>query len=165
MINPKLIFLFLFGIATLCWACKPTDTPDRTAEEIATAIEHGRYETAQELTNNLINRGREAGLDTMRVERLCILAVSVARLSEHSERTDEYTAFALKCLQQALLTNQEQTLNYIGEMNSDDYRYISFLNQLLKPISAREQGVVYSINDDGEDSTIDSIPNQHNHGE
>lgn len=165
MINPKLIFLLILGIATLCWACKPTDTPDRTAEEIATAIDHGRYETAQGLTNNLISRGREAGLDTMRVERLCMLAVCVARLSEHSERTDEYTAFALKCFQQALQTNHDLTMAYIGEMNSEDYRYISFLNQLLKPISAREQGVVYSINDDGEDSAIDTIPNLHNHGE
>lgn len=165
MINPKLILLLLFGVATLCWACKPTNTPDRTAEEIAAAIGHGRYEAAQELTDNLINRVRYAGLDTMRVERLCMLAVSVARLSEQSERADEYTAFALKCLQQALQTNRDKTSNYINEMNSDDYRYITFLSQLLKPISAREQGVVYSINDDGEDSTVDTVPLQHNYGE
>lgn len=157
MINPKLIFLLLFGIATLCWACKPTDTPDRTAEEIATAIQHGNYESAQSLADGLMTR-RDAGLDTMRVERLCMLAVSMVRLGEHSEHGDECTAYALKCYRQALLNNESATQQYVSEMSSEDFRYISFLKELLRPVNAREAGVVYSINDDGEDSTVDSIP-------
>ncbi|MDE7111102.1 MAG: hypothetical protein K2O38_04275 [Muribaculaceae bacterium] len=166
MINPKLIFLLLVGIATLCWACKPSDTADRTAEEIATAMEHGRYESAQSLADKML-KSRNAELDTMRVERLCILAVSMARLGDHAEHGDEYTAFALKCFRQALLRNPVQTQAYIREMSSDDYRYISFLNQLMRPMDAREAGIVYSINEEGEDSTVDSIPtseNDHTYG-
>lgn len=162
MINPKLIFLFMAAIAALCWACKPSDTPDRTAEEITTAIQQGRYDNASSLADGMMNR-RDSGLDTMRVERLCMLAVSMVRLSEHSERGEDYAAFALKSYQQALNNNPAATQQYVSEMTSDDYRYISLLNQLLRPVNAREAGVVYSINDDGEDSTVDSIPEHPHH--
>lgn len=158
MINPKLIIMLLACAATLAWACQPSATPDRTAEEISAAIESGNYDHAAGMVNRMMNR-KDTGLDTMGVERLCILAVATARLGERSEHgSDEYTAFALKCFRQALLANPVRTQAYVREMSSDDYRYISFLSQLLRPIDARAAGVVYSINDDGEDSTVDSIP-------
>lgn len=172
MINPKLIIMLLAFTATLAWACRPANTPDRTAEEISTAVSSGNYDEAIRMTDKLMS-SKNAGLDTMSAERLCILAVATARLGDHSERGDDYTAFALKCFRQALLANPVKTQEYVKEMSSDDYRYISFLNQLLRPIDAREAGVVYSINEDGEDystdhpgdSIITPTPQQQTNGE
>lgn len=164
MINYKIILLFLAGVATLCWACKPADTPDRTADEITLAVSRGHYEAAMEQADKLMAR-RDVCLDTMRVERLCRLAVALVRIGEHSERADEFSAFALKCFQSALKSNREATDAYVSELDSEDFRYISFLRELHRPVAARESGVVYSINEDGEDFTTDSITLvDHHHG-
>lgn len=163
MINPKIIFLFLIGVAALCWACKPADTPDKTADEIVAEVSRGNFDAAMARANDLMAR-RDGAVDSMRVERLCGLAVAMVRLGEHSEKADEFTAFALKCYRRALTSAPDATEAYVDELTSDDYRYISFLNQLLRPVDAREAGVVYSINEDGEDSTVDSIAHVHAHG-
>ncbi len=162
MINPKLIFIFLVAVAALCWACKPANTPDKTADEIVAQVANGNFDAAMAHANELMS-ARSGVVDSMRVERLCGLAVAMVRLGEHSEKSDEFTAFALKCYRHALNSAPEATEAYVRELTSDDYRYISFLTQLLRPVSAREAGVVYSINDDGEDSTVDSI-SFHAHG-
>ncbi|MBD5239052.1 MAG: hypothetical protein HDS64_04675 [Bacteroidales bacterium] len=150
MINYKLIILLLAGVATLAWACKPSFTPEQTAEEITTAVSSGHYDSAIKLADELMSRGN-AGLDSMKVERLCQLAVAMVKLGEHSERGDEFSAFALRCYQQAVKTNEASTEAYISELPSDDFREISLIRHLLNPVTAREAGVVYSVNEEGDD--------------
>lgn len=150
MINYKLIILFLVGVATLAWACKPKVTPEQEADEITAAVSAGHYETAMKLADELMTR-KNAGLDSIRVEKLCQLAVAMSRLGEHSGRGDEFSAFALRCYQQAVNTNEAATEAYIGELTHDDFQEISIIRQLLTPVKAREEGVVYSINEEGDD--------------
>ncbi len=150
MINYKLIILFLAGVATMAWACKPSVTPDQTVEEITSAISAGNYDSAMELADELMAR-KNAGLDSMRVERLCQLAVAMARLGEHSGRADEFSAFALRCYQQAVKSNEAATEAYVAELSHDDFLEISLIRQLLNPVTAREEGVVYSVNEEGDD--------------
>lgn len=150
MINYKLIILFLAGVATLAWACKPSVTPDQAVDELTAAITAGHYDGAMKMAEELMTR-RDAGIDSMRVERLCQLAVAMSRLGEHSGRADEFSAFALRCYQQAVKTNEAATAAYVNELSSDDFREISLIKQLLNPVTAREAGVVYSINEEGDD--------------
>lgn len=150
MINYKLIILFLVGVATLAWACKPAATPDQTVEEITAAVNSGNYDGALKLADELMSR-RDASLDTMRVERLCQLAVAMVRLGDHTERADEFSAFALRCYRQAMQAHPEATEAYVKELSTDDFRDISLLQHLAVPVAARESGMVYSVDEEGDD--------------
>lgn len=159
MINYKLIILFLAGVATLAWACKPSVTPDQTAEDITMAVNAGDYDGAQKMAEELMT-SRNPGLDSMRVERLCQLAVAMVRLGDHTEQSDEYSAFALRCYQQAIKSNAEATEAYVSELTTDDFREISLLKQLFVPVDAREAGVVYSVDEEGDDTMHEHVTDE-----
>lgn len=152
MINPKLIFLLLACTAILAWACRPSRSAEQTCAEMTSAIDRGRVSEAQSYARELM--ADSLRLDTMSVDRLCCIAIAMAKVSESTESNNDYTAFALKCYNKAIAANPTAVERYISSLDSSDYRYASFLNQLRRTMDARSAGVIYTINEEGEDSTF-----------
>lgn len=152
MINPKLIFLLLFGTAILAWACQPKTTPDTEAGAIVEAVNSGNLDKARNRADKFMASGAE--LDTMSISRLCSLAIAMTKLSESGEHADDYAARALQCYRAAMARDSISATGFFNAMPQDEYKYVNMLRQLLGPITARENGVVYSVNEMGEDEML-----------
>lgn len=162
MINPKFILLLLAACSVLAWACAPKQTPAQTTTDITEAIGSGNFDEAKYLADKLVGDSK-FDTNSLGVEHLCLLAVAAVRLGEHSEQSDEYNAFGLKCYEAAIARSVDSTQNYISQLPSADFACIDFLNQLIRPIDARRSGMVYTVNEEGEDDF--SLPDSlHNHG-
>lgn len=148
MINPKLILLFLACMSVLVWACRPTTTPEESVQQIAGAIERDNFAEATHLVKEMM--GLEGELDSVSVERLCLLSSAAARLGDESpaQESEDYTGFALRCYERALQRDSAGVKAYVDEMSSEAYRYMSIVMQLKRSMDHRRLGLPYSENEE-----------------
>ncbi|MBD5415721.1 MAG: hypothetical protein HDR46_05475 [Bacteroides sp.] len=156
MINPKLIILLFIGCLALAWACKPAATPDKAAAEITEALENDNIDAARERTDAFFASGVK--LDTVNIQRLCMLSVTLARLSESGEPANDYAAHALQCYRVAMRRDSVAAMAFYSSLDGDDYRYVNLLHQLGGRIDARDAGIIA----DEEMEEIMSQPHHHN---
>lgn len=95
-------------------------------------------------------------LDSLSIPDLCHLAIVMADLADTSDdHRDENAAQAVLCYRTALERDSDATIEYLRSLGTEDYRHVYLLNQLLRPITDREDGVIY-VSD--EDTIIDVLP-------
>lgn len=152
MINIKLIVLLICGTAILAWACQPKPTPESMAREIVSDVNSGNTERAGARAEAFFRHSSR--LDSINVAELCNLAVAMAKLSEKSEHADGFIAQAIKCYRAAVVRDSVTAVAHLNTFDRDSYKYVDMLHQLIGPITAREKGMVYSVNDMGEDEII-----------
>lgn len=152
MIHYKLIILLLFFTATLAWACKPAPSAESDAADVISAVNAGNYDRAASYAEKLF--GPKSKLDSVSVSKLCYLAIAMTRLSESAEHSHDFTAQALECYRAAMARDSVSAIGLFEAMPREDFQYYTLLRQLLAPIKAREAGVVYTVNEEGEDEII-----------
>lgn len=140
MINPKLIILLFVGCLALAWACKPAATPDKAAADITAALENNNVDAARERADAFFASGVK--LDTVNIQRLCMLSVTLARLSESGEPADDYAAHALQCYRVAMRRDSVAATAFYAGLDGDDYRYVNLLHQLGGRVDARDAGII-----------------------
>lgn len=139
MINPKYLILLIVCCLALVWACKPAPNPDKVASEITEALENDNIDAARSRADAFFASG--VSLDTVAVPRLCMLAVTLARLSESGEHSNDYMAQAMQCYRVAMRRDSVTATGCFDAMPADDFRYVNFLRQLRRQADVRESGV------------------------
>lgn len=152
MINLKLIFLLLFGTAVMTWACKPGVTPDSEAAAIISAVGSCNFDEARQRADRFFTS--ETRLDSVSLSRLCSLSIAMTQLSETGEHVSDYVAQALQCYRAAMARDSVSATGVFEAMPREEYQYFAMLRQLLAPITARENGVVYTENEEYADSIV-----------
>ncbi len=152
MINPKLIFLLLFGTAILTWACRPGATPDSEASAIINAVGARNFDEARQRADRFF--ASETRLDSVSLSRLCSLSIAMTQLSEAGEHVSGYVAHALQCYRVAMARDSISATGFFEAMPREEYQYFAMLRQLLAPITARENGVVYTDSEVYDDNTV-----------
>lgn len=153
MISPKYIILLFLGCMALVWACRPTISPDNAAAEITEAFEKNNIDEARSKTDAFFARGVK--LDTVAVPRLCMLSITLAKLSESATQGDDYTAQALNCYRMALRRDSVTALTFYQALGGDDFKYYNLLQQLEGRVDARSAGI--RSNEEGGEYLNDSI--------
>lgn len=144
--------MLLFGAAILAWACKPSETPNDEAMAIVQAISTNKLDEARNRANQFF--ASKAKLDSVDVSQLCALSIAMVRLSETDKHSDGYAAQALQCYRVAMMRDSITSTGYFNSLNQDDYQHYSMLLQLSAPVSVRESGMVYTVNEMGEDVIV-----------
>lgn len=139
MISPKYIILLFLGCLALVWACKPAVTPDKSAAEITEAYNQNNIAEAKSKADALFASGVK--LDTIAVPRLCLLSITLAKMSENSSTTDDYTAQALNCYRSAMRRDSVTAQSFYRALGGDDLKYFYLLQQLEGRVDARKEGI------------------------
>lgn len=152
MTNIKLIFLLLFGTAILAWACRPGVTPDSEAAAIINAVGSRNFDEARHRADRFF--ASETRLDSVSLSKLCSLSIAMTQLSEAGDHVSDYVAQALQCYRAAMARDSVSATGVFEAMPREEYQYFAMLRQLLAPITARENGVVYTENEEYEDNIV-----------
>lgn len=97
-------------------------------------------------------------LDSLPIDDLCHLAIIMADLADTSDdHRDGNAAQAVLCYRTALRRDSLATMSYLRSLDTEEYRHVYLLNQLLRPITDREDGVIYSSDDDVDAALSDSV--------
>ena len=147
MIHYKLIILLILCTGALAWACQPARTSDQTVTEINRLMGVGETEEAVALAEKIMKSNKS--MDTIGTVNLCRLSVVMARLAEHTERSDEFSAYALQCYRTAVERDSATASEYFAHMPTEDFQYAELLRQLMRPIAAREMGLPFPADDEG----------------
>lgn len=139
MISPKFIILLIIGSLALTWACRPAATPDKAAADITEALENDNVEAARSRADAFFASG--VRLDTVDVSRLCMLSVTLAKLSESGEHADDYAAQALQCYRVAMRRDSVTATSFYEALDGEDFRYVNLLRQLGGRVDARDAGI------------------------
>lgn len=91
-------------------------------------FEAGRYESAQSLTDELVN-GDDA--DTVNVGRLCRLFLLSARLAEHQDE-ESNLATAIRCMQSAMRRDSDSVAAFIEALTAEDRTRSVLVSQLMR---------------------------------
>ncbi len=135
------------SLVTLASACSGGDSTVDQADKIDRAINEGNLTAAQRECDRYFSV--RPVLDSLTVPELCHMAVVLASLAENSDdRRDENAAQAVLCYRTALERDSAATTSYLQALSTDEYRHIYLLNQLLRPITDREDGVIYTSDED-----------------
>lgn len=145
MINPKYLILLIVCCMALVWACQPAPNPDKAASAITEALENDNVDAARSKADAFFASG--VSLDTLAVPRLCVLSVTLARLSESGEHSDDYMAQALQCYRVAMRRDSITATRCFDGMPADDFRHVNFLRQLRRQVDVREHGVTVDESD------------------
>lgn len=156
MINPKLILIFFIGCLALAWACKPAASPDKAAAAISEALEDNNLDAARKRADDFFSSGVK--LDTVGIPRLCMLSVTLTRLSESGDHGNDYAAHALQCYRVAMRRDSVASMEFYTNLDGDDFKYANLLQQLAGRVDARDSGIV------AEDET-DELPIIHSDNE
>lgn len=77
------------------------------------------------------------------------MAVAMADLADQAdERRDENAAQAVLCYRKAIEHDSIATMAFLDSLDAGSYRHVYLLNQLLRPITDREDGVIYTSDED-----------------
>lgn len=155
MINPKLILIFLVGCLALAWACKPAASPDKAAAEISEALDGNNFDAARKRADNFFASG--VNLDTIAIPRLCMLAVTLTRLSESADIGHDYAAHALQCYRVAMRRDSIASMEFYTNLDGEEFKYANLLLQLAGRVDARDSGILV------EDESGDSSPTLSEH--
>lgn len=147
MISPKYIILLFLGCLALVWACRPNISPDKSAAEITEAYDKDNIDEARAKTDAFFASGIK--LDTVAVPRLCMLSITLAKLSETASQGDDYTAQALNCYRTALRRDSVTAVSFYSALGGDDFKYYQLLRQLEGRVDARMEGI-YPEEDDSQ---------------
>jgi len=147
MIHYKYIILLVVGCLALAWACKPASTPDKAAAAITEALENDDLEEARSRADAFFASG--VRLDAVDVSRLCMLSVTLAKLSESGEHSDDIAAQALQCYRVAMRRDSVTATSFYESFPADDFKYINFLRQLGGRVDARDAGIHADEEGDG----------------
>lgn len=139
MISPKYIVLLFIACMALVWACRPNVSPDKSAAEITEAYDKDNIDEARAKTDAFFASGIK--LDTVAVPRLCMLSITLAKLSESATQSDDYTAQALNCYRTALRRDSVTAVSFYGALSGDDFKYYQLLRQLEGRVDARAEGI------------------------
>lgn len=141
------IFILLLAGVIGLGSCSSRHDTDNSIEQISEALQSGDLNHAQSECDRVIRS--TACLDSMSVEQLCRMAISMADLADRADdRRDENAAQAVLCYRTALQRDSVATTEYLRQLGTDDYRHVYMLNQLLRPITDREDGVIYTSDED-----------------
>lgn len=139
MISPKYIILLFLGCLALVWACSPSTSPDKSAAEISEAYNKSNIDEARSKADALFASGVK--LDTIAVPRLCMLSITLAKLSENAGAGNDYTAQALNCYRTALRHDSVTASSFYRALSGDDFKYYQLLQQLEGRVDARSEGI------------------------
>lgn len=139
MISPKYIFLLIIGCLALAWACRPASTPDKSAAMITEAFDNDNVEAARNRADAFFASGVK--LDTVSVPQLCMLSVTLAKLSESGDRQGDFTAQALQCYRVAMRRDSVAATSFYSSLSAEDFRYVELLRQLGGRVDARDAGI------------------------
>ncbi len=156
MINPKLILIFFIACLALAWACKPAESPDKAAAEISEALEGNNLDAARKRADDFFSSG--VRLDTVGIPRLCMLAVTLARLSESGEHGNDYAAHALQCYRVAMRKDSVASMTFYSNLDGEDFKYANLLHQLAGRVDARDSGIM--AEDESEDTSLSASHNE-----
>lgn len=140
MIHPKLILIFFIGCVALAWACRPAESPDKAAAAISEALEGNNLDAARKRADDFFSSGVK--LDTVGIPRLCMLSVSLARLSESGEYGNGYAANALQCYRVAMRRDSVASMDFYSGLDGEDFKYANLLHQLAGRVDARDSGII-----------------------
>lgn len=142
----QLLYIITVAIVLVLSACgRSADGAESAMADIDTALAAGDMNEAQRLCDRLL--ADTTMLDTVPVPTLCRMAVVLTRLAENGEYNDENTAQAVLCYRTALNRDSAAAMTYFNSLPTDDYKHVYMLRELLRRITDREQGVVYSTDD------------------
>lgn len=147
MISPKYIILFLLGCMALVWACRPSESPDKAASNITRAFENNELDAARSLADEFFSS--DTKLDTVSVPHLCMLSITMAKLSLNSEHADDYAALALNCYRVAMRRDSVTTQSFYSALAPEDYQYLNLLLRLGGSADVRSVGI-YPDEEDAE---------------
>ncbi len=156
LVSTTLLTLSLFSLGC---SCSGSTSTDESVNKIDRALVDGNINKAQHECDRFFRE--RPNLDSLSIQELCQLAIIMASLADDIEdKRDENAAQAVICYGAALKRDSMQTVKYLRSLDTEDYRHVYMLNQLLRPISHREDGVIYSSDENELDSIpFDSIPN------
>lgn len=157
MISPKYIFLLFVGCMALVWACRPSASTDRAAADITEALENDNVDAARSKADAFFASGVK--LDTVAVRQLCMLSVTLAKLSESGDHSDDFAAQALQCYRVAMRRDSVAALSFYEELSPDDFKYFNLLKQLGGRVDARDAGI--RANEEGGDYV--NLSEEHGH--
>lgn len=139
MIAPKLIILLFIGCMTLLWACNSAPTSDMAAATISEALANNDIDAARKKADEFF--APDVRLDTVGLQRLCMLSVSLTRLSQSGEHGGDYAAHALKCYDVVMRRDSVAANQFYDSLDGDDYNYANLLRQLAGRVDARSAGI------------------------
>lgn len=142
---------FVILVTTLAIAaCQNADSqstdPIDTIEE---ALRANDTDLAQQLCDKILSQ--KSAIDSLSTPQLCRMAINMARLADHEPLRDENTAQAVLLYCTALSRDSAATTAYIRTLETDDYAHVYLLNQLARPIADREDGIIYTPDEDETD--------------
>lgn len=123
----------------LVWACRPVVSPDKSAAEITEAYNKNNIDRARAKTDEFFASG--VNLDTVAVPRLCLLSITLAKLSEKATPGYDYTAKALNCYHAAMRRDSVTATSFYQALGGEDYKYYNLLLQLEGRVDARREGI------------------------
>lgn len=140
-ISAALLALFILATA----GCASDIDADEAVKSIDSAMSLGDFKTAQRECDNLLSG--KTSLDSVSVEQLCHLAVVMAELAENDQSPIDNTAQALLYYRTALDRDSIAAMEYFRALDTDDYKHLYTLKELLGRITDREDGVIYTSDD------------------
>lgn len=118
------------SLIALC-AIMPVACTDSSSDRLDLAeseFEAGRYESAQSLTDELVN-GQNT--DTVSVGRLCRLSLLSAKLAEHNDE-ESNLATATRCMQSATKRDSDSVAAFIETLTIEDRTRTALVSQLMR---------------------------------
>jgi len=110
-----------------------------SAAEITEAYNKDNIDEARAKTDAFFASG--VRLDTVSVARLCMLSITLAKLSENAIPSEDYTAQALNCYRTALSRDSVTATSFYHALRFDDFKYFQLLQQLEGRLDARREGI------------------------
>lgn len=139
MISPKYIILLVLGCMALVWACRPKVTPDMEAANITQAFNNNNIDEACSLADKFFSANSR--LDNVSVPQLCMLSITMIKMSIKSTHADDYAAQAISCYDTAIRRDSITATTFYNALNSDDFQYFNLLQRLDGSADVRSVGI------------------------
>lgn len=142
----SLIMMILACCLFLVAGCVGGPSSTEAVGKIDRAMDMGDHSEAQRECDRLFHN--PLLLDSLSIPDLCHLAIIMADLADSSDDCrDRNAAQAVLCYRTALRRDSMATVEYLRSLDTEEYRHVYLLNQLLRPITDREDGVIYASDD------------------
>lgn len=136
MFHPKYVILLILALLIVAWACNPVTPVNKAARDLSESLIKNDLSSAQRHANKVVSEDFDTSVSS--VQDLCIIAISLMKLSEGVADGSDYAAQAIKFYEKALMKDSIGTQKYFEMLGPEDYNSAHLLVQLRNQIQLRE---------------------------
>lgn len=137
--------LLLLLAPLMWWSCSGEADTDKSVATIESMMAAGDFDGAQRLADKFV--AENPCTDSLSIPQLCHMAIVMAQLDENGFSSGSNAATAVSLYRAAVERDSLALAEYFRTLSTDDYKYLFTLKELLRRITDREDGVIYSSDD------------------